>query len=324
MRAPVQLVAAAAAMFAAGTAVAQERLLVQHPDLLAVADREVACGQPLPVTLRAAEPAFFDDGERLQRTVDGIRAMLGFECARLPRLDITGEAGRDQRVVFRGTAGDDTTWLVERRGSAAAPPATTGTGTTGGPLSAGAEASGDGPEREIAGVRLGMTVEEALSAAAGSFGERPTYREDSRVMQVMNGGCDFRFDSARAPEPGWRCLEGAFSDGAAPRLHTVGLAQAVDQDQRKAIEASLVERFGPPEQSIRRDDGHGNGGRPFLYLAWGDVLSGDRGSRLGFIDAPLRKLEAYAEVQGGLTVVNIWHQDPAVALAAAPDYRLKF
>lgn len=323
MRAPVQLVAAAAAMFAAGTAVAQERLLVQHLDLLAVADREVACGQPLPVTLRAAEPAFFDDGERLQRTIDGLRAMLGFECARLPRLDITGEAGRDQRVVFRGTAGDGTAWLVERQGSAAVSESA-GTGTKGGPLSAVSQGPGDGSEREIAGVRLGMTVEEALNAAAGSFGERPTYREDSRVMQVMSGGCDFRFDAGRAPEPGWRCLEGAFSDGAAPRLHTVGLAQAVDLDQRKAIEASLVERFGPPEQSVRRDDADANGGHPFLYLAWGDVLSGDRGSRLGFIDAPLRKLEAYAEFRGGLTVVNIWHQDPAVALAAAPDYRPKF
>ncbi len=318
------MAAAALAVAGAGSANAQERLLVQHSDLLVVADREVACGQPVPITLRAAEVGLFESGERLQWTVDGVRAMLGFECARLPGLDITGEAGRDQRVVFRGVAGDGTAWLVQRR--SAAPEAAAG--ASGGPLSA-ATGAAAAEGREIAGVRLGMSVEDAMDAAAGGFANRPTYREDARLMQAMTGGCDFRLDAAPTPEPGWRCLEGAFTKGATPRLHTIGLAQAVDQDQRAAIEASLIERFGPPQRSIRdddgrSDDGRGNGGHPFLYLAWDGVLSRDRGSRLAFLDEPLRKLEAYAEVRNGLTVVNIWNQDPAVAVAAAPDYRLKF
>ena len=319
------IAAAVIGIAVAGTAAAQERLLVQHPDMLVVADREVACGQPVPITVRAAEPALFETGDRLQRTVDGVRAMLGFECARLPRLEITGEAGRDQQVVYLGVAGDETAWLVERRDPAATGSTGTTSGSAGGPLAGGGGSTDPavvGPE--IAGVRLGMSVEQALDAAAGSFGNRPTYREEDRVMQAMSGGCDFRFDADRAPEPGWRCLEGVFTEGASPRLHTVGLAQAVDQDQRDAIEARLIERYGPPDRSIRRDEAGGDDGYPFLYLAWGDVLSRDRGSRLGFLDAPLRKLEAYAEVRNNLTVVNIWNQDPAVAVAATPDYRLKF
>jgi|GEM_PF-810067 len=309
----------------AGTAIAQERLLVQQPDMLVVADREVACGQPFAITVRAAEPALFENGERLQRTVDGVRAMLGFECARLPRLDITGEAGREQEVVYRGVAGDGTAWLVEGQGPAPSGSTGASTGSAGGPLATTTGASlpsVDGPE--VAGVRLGMTVEQAMDAAEGSFGNRPDYRDEARMMQAMTGGCDFRFGADRAPVPGWRCLEGVFTKGDTPRLHTVGLAQAIDQDQRDAIEARLIERYGPPDRSIRRDEAGGSGGFPFLYLAWGDVLSRERGSRLGFLDAPLRKLEAYAEVRDNLTVVNIWNQDPAIAVAATPEHRLKF
>lgn len=319
------IMAAVLGTVVAGTAIAQERLLVQHPDMLVVADREVACGQPLPITVRAAESDMFENGDRLQRTVDGVRAMLGFECARLPRLDITGEAGREQEIVYRGVAGDETAWLVERQGPAPSGAAEATVGSAGGPLASATDAtvsSVDGPE--VAGVRLGMTVEQAMDAATVSFGDRPDYREAARMMQAMTGGCDFRFDAGRAPVPGWRCLEGVFSEGDTPRLHTVGLAQAVDQDQRDTIEARLIERYGPPDRSIRQDDAVGGSGHPFLYLAWGDVLNPERGSRLGFLDAPLRKLEAYAEVRNNLTVVSIWNQDPAIAVAATPDYRLKF
>lgn len=325
MRIPVHAtIAAAAVLLVAGTAAAQERLLVQHPDMLVVADREAACGQPVPITIRAADPGFFKSGDRLQRTVDGVRAMLGFECARLPRLEITGEAGREQTVVYRGAAGDATAWLVEGNASASAAATGGATGSAGGPLAAATGQSAVIGRHEIAGVRLGMTVEQAMNGATESFGERPVYHEDGRVMQAVTGGCDFRFDGTHAPKPGWRCLEGAFTEGDAARLHTIGLAQAVDLDQRAAIEKRLIERYGQPDTRIRRDDGDGNGGHPFLYLAWGDVLSRDRGTRLGFLDAPLRKLEAYAEVRDSLTVVNIWNQDPAVTMAAAPDYRLKF
>lgn len=106
LRLTLALVGSVAALAAAG-AQADERLLVQGADLLVVADRETACGEPVPITVRAADDSrFADGGARLQPTVDGVRAMLGFECARIPRLDITGEAGPEQKVVFRGMAGD--------------------------------------------------------------------------------------------------------------------------------------------------------------------------------------------------------------------------
>jgi hypothetical protein len=308
-----------------GAAQAEERLLVQEQQYLVVTDQAAKCGDPVAITIRAAdEQIFAPASERLQRIVDGVRAMLSFECARIPRLDVVGEVGPESRPVYRGVAGDTTGWLIETREStvAAAPG-----GTAGAPVSRQVlpppPPPPAAPQREIAGVRLGMTIDEALQAASESFESEPVFDSRRRMMQAAQGGCDFRFGAGHGPEPGWRCLEAAFTSGQPGLLKALGLTQVLDQDQRDAIEDLLVERFGQPSERFREEGAARNGGYPYLFLAWEDALSTDRAGRLDFVPAPLHKLEAYAIARDGVTVVTIWHQDPAIEAAAAPKHRLK-
>lgn len=335
MRAPGFVIAAAGALALSsalaalpGGAMAAERLLVQDSDLLVVVDRETACGDPVPITIRSASADLFGQGSaRLQHVVDGVRAILAFECARTPRLDITGERGpRGAGAVFQGQAGDDTGWLVEaamRAPDGAGDPggAASGAMPAGGPLSlggAGGAAAPSGVEgmHRIAGVSLGMTLEAARQGAAAEFGTAPSYQEGQRMLRAVQGGCDFRFAGGQAPQPGWRCLEAAFTGGSPPVLHALGVSQAVDRDQRDAVVETLVERFGEPEQVLRGT----RSGHPYVFLAWDAVVAEERGDRLPELDAPLRGLEAYVLARDGVTVLTIWNQD---AGASGPQHRVR-
>jgi len=307
-----------------GAAMATERLLVQDTDLLVVVDRETACGDPVPITIRSGSQGMFRaDSSRLQQTVDGVRAILAFECARTPRLDITGQLGTGggSDAVFRGMAGDQSGWLVE---TAMRAPDATGAAVpalTGGPLSQGGAAStgvpsGPAGSRNISGVSLGMALDDARRGAAAEFGGTPQYHEDQRILRAMQGSCDFRFAGGQVPQPGSRCLEAAFTSGPQPVLHALGVSQVVDRDQREAVIDSLVQRFGTPEQVLRGS----TSGHPYVFLAWDEVISQDREGRLPDLQAPLRGLEAYALVRDGVTVLTIWNQDPE---AAGPQHRVR-
>ena len=104
----------AASALAATPAHAEERLLILGADTLVVVDREVPCGQPVPLTVRASDAGLFSENNtRLQEIVDGSRAILSFECARMPALEITGELNAERGTLFQGHAGDDTGWLVQ-------------------------------------------------------------------------------------------------------------------------------------------------------------------------------------------------------------------
>lgn len=327
MRAASWLLAAAAIAASAGPVLAAERLLVQEADLLVVVDRETACGDPVPITIRTSDPAIFraDSGNRLQQTVDGVRAILGFECARTPRLEITGQSGTRAGgdTVFTGAAGDKTDWLVQaakRPEQAALAAPSTGSG----PLSVGTDgradaALGSGSVQAIGGVATGMSLEQATARADADFATTPRYLDDRRLLVAAEGGCDFRFDDGDAPQPGWRCLEAAFSEGSPPRAYAIGLSQAVDKDQRESIVESLGERFGPAEQVIHGREGE----HPFVFLSWGEVIAADRQGRLGHINAPLRRMEAYAIARDGMTVLTIWQQDPSLVRPDEPEHRVK-
>ncbi len=335
MRGPIMMTALAAAGAAVVLAApwsdarAAERLLVQEPALLVVVDRETACGDPVPVTIRSNDSGLFAESAttRLQHTVDGVRAILGFECARTPRLEITGEAGSQGNVVYRGNAGDSTDWLVS---ASERPKSSAGAAPAGGsgPLSLGSAGTSNaafvpGSRQQVGGVSVGMSLDQARKNAAVEFGGEPQYRQAQRVLVAAEGGCDFRFDDGDAPSPGWRCLEAAFTDSAPPLLYALGLSQAVDQDQRDSIVDSLTERFGAPEQSLRGREPTADGGNPYVFLSWGSVLAADRGGRLTFINAPRRALEAYAVARDGMTVLTIWQQDPSVMEAAKPEHKVK-
>lgn len=301
---------AVAALAATGNAAAEERLLVQQSDLIVVVDREVPCGEPVPITVRARDRGVFDtDGGRMQSVADGVRAILGFECARIPELRITGET--DDTVRFRGVAGDATHWLVETRESL--PETAPGTGAS----APAAPALGD---YRIAGLTTGMPLDQAMTITSAEFGAPPRFHEDERIMRAVEGGCDFDFDDGTAPRAGWRCLEAAAATEPTQPLYAIGLVQAVDRDQRESVTETLTARYGPAARVVRgRVDG-----RPYTFLAWGDPLDRTRPIPIAGVDLPLHPLEAHMEVRDGLTIVSLRATDPAFAADGRPVHRVRF
>lgn len=285
MRMTTMTMAAALATLAAGVAAAQERLIAQGAGVVAVTSDDGRCGDPVAVTLRAPDAAFFADREAVQRTVDGVRAILGFECARTPMLDLRGERRSGEEPIFVGVAGDATGWLVQESG--VAPEAL------------------DSPAGRfrVAGVDVGMTPAQAVAALEADFGAAPAFDAAAGRIEAQEGPAG-AVDEPRPPV-GARRLEGVFTGGAAPRLSAATLRQTVDGDQRAGIATALEERYGPP--ASRREEGGAT------MMGWGQPLASD-GAR--------RELEAVIEATGAATVLTLARADPQAT--AAPQLRVRF
>jgi hypothetical protein len=275
---------ALAAALAAGAACAAERLIAQTPELVAVTEGAERCGDPVAVTIRAASPGFFEDRERLQRTVDEVRAILTFECARIPSLDLRGEVAGSQETVFAGLAGDGTGWLVE-------PTSTTGAIAT---------PAGRFP---VAQVDVGMTPAEAVEALSAEFGARPDFDAAKGRIEASEGPAGPIDDPF--PPLGARRLVGVFSEGDAPRLAAATLRQTVDGDQRAAIVEALTSRYGAPADRVEEAGA--------TLLTWGRTLAADTARR---------ELEVRVETRDGLTALSLFREDPDAP--AGPRLRARF
>lgn len=311
-----------------GTASAAERLVVQEPDLLVVVDREVGCGEITELTMRSSDRDLFrQDSPRMQRVVDGTRAILGFECAKIPAFNITGEDNNTGEVVFRGTAGDPTQWLVKSSQALAAAPsgtgATVGSGASGastGTISLGGDAVG--------GVRTGMTVAEATNAAGGDFTGKPVYRRDLQALVAGDEDCVGRLQSNARLSAGQRCLIAQTVETDPPRVYQTILHQAVDQDQRAQIVAQLEERFGRPAKRERGElpgSNWSNGGNKYTLLSWRAPLERpiEASARPSGIDPVTYELEALVVSYGETTEVTLWSTDTAL-LSRNPQIKAKF
>lgn len=318
--APVALNAAAAA----------ERLVVQDADLLVVVDREVSCGEITPITLRSSDPDLFRQGSpRMQRVVDGTRAILGFECARTPAFNITGEDSRSGEVVFEGTAGDPTGWLVQSSHAlTGAPASSTSTGATppgsspgsaATPVSLGSDA--------IGGVRTGMTVAEASSAAAGDFTGKPLYDRKAQMLVAGDGDCAARLQGRDRLSAGQRCLVAQTVDTDRPRIYQTILHQAVDQDQREQIVAQLEQRFGRPTKRERGElqGSSWNNGHKYVLLSWRAPLERpiEATGRPTNLDPLNSELEALVVTYDQTTEATLWATDIAL-LSQNPQIKAKF
>ncbi|SDF50547.1 hypothetical protein [Thalassobaculum litoreum] len=311
------------------TATAAERLVVQEPDLLVVVDREVGCGEITELTMRSSDRDLFrKDSPRMQRVVDGTRAILGFECARTPAFNITGEDNRTGEVVFRGTAGDPTQWLVRSSEALAAAPSgtgsTVGSGSTAAPTSNSVSLGSDA----VGGVRTGMTVAEASNAAGGDFPGKPVYRRDLQALVAGDEDCVGRLQSNTRLIAGQRCLVGQTVESDPPRVYQTILHQAVDQDQRAQIVAQLEERFGRPAKRERGElpgSSSNNAGNKYTLLSWRAPLERpiEASARPNGIDPVSHELEALVVSYGQTTEVTLWSTDTAL-LASNPQIKAKF
>lgn len=309
-------------------AAAAERLVVQDADLLVVVDREVGCGDITPLTVRSSDPDVFRKGSpRMQRVVDGTRAILGFECARIPAFNITGEDTRSGEVVFEGTAGDPTQWLVQSSKTLAGAPSGVASDTGGGnggttptPVSLGADA--------IGGVRTGMTASEATDAAAGDFPGEPRYLRSSDLIVAGDEDCANRLQSDTRLAVGQRCLLAQTTAGDTPRVSQTILHQAVDQDQRAQIVAQLEQRFGRPAKRERGEmaaSSWNNVGNKYTLLSWRAPLERpiEAAGRPKGIDPVSHALEALVVSYGSTTEVTLWATDGSLT-RTAPQVKAKF
>ena len=318
------------------SASAAERLVVQEPDLLVVVDREVGCGQITELTMRSSDPDLFrKDSARMQRVVDGTRAILGFECAKIPAFNITGEDNRTGEVVFRGTAGDPTQWMVQSSQALAAAPSgsgsTVGSGSSGG-SSVGGSASGGGAISlggdAVGGVRTGMTVAEATNATGADFAGKPVYRRDLQALVAGDDDCVGRLQSRTRLMAGQRCLVAQTVETDPPRVYQTILHQAVDQDQREQIVAQLEERFGRPAKRERGElpgSSWNNAGNKYTLLSWRAPLERpvEASARPTGIDPVTYELEAVVVSYGNTTEVTLWSTDTAL-MARNPQIKAKF
>lgn len=312
----------------AAPSMAEERLLVQDTDLLVVVDRDVACGQPTPITVRSSDQGVFTRGsDRMQRIVDGTRAILGFECARIPALNITGQMSGRADTVFTGTAGDQTQWLVVSEqtlaAAAAPPPPPTSPAVPSVPASTAVAIGADA----VGGVRTGMTVDQVVTGASGQFSAAPRHLRDANLVVAGDEDCTTRLAKNERLSAGQRCMVTQLSEGEQPRAFQVILHQAVDQDQRDAIVKQLTDRFGPPAR-VERGEIEGSSWiarHKYVLMGWRSELTQplEVAARPKSVPALTHGLEALVVSYGPTTEVTIWSTDMAVR-DSGPQVKAKF
>ncbi len=313
-RLPILTMLAGALATASVAAHAEERLLILDSDVLVVVDWEVPCGQRVPLTVRTSDRGLFSqDNPRLQNIIDGSRAILAFECARMPALEVTGELNATKETIFQGHAGDETGWLIHSSQWQAATPVRE-------PETAGL------PEWRVAGLTMGMTHDEVRSMLASEFkGAEPTDNGSNRLV-AGDRECLNALASTTQTRPGQRCLIADFDRAEQHRLVHVILHQAVDGDQRQDIRESLLERYGQPvAESSGKVQASGSPFREFVRLSWGDALrkSTRPAGWPAEFDNNRYALAAYIASNRNKTILTVWMADPSMT-ADAPEYRAKF
>jgi hypothetical protein len=305
------LVISVAGLGVQGTALAA-RVLVEQPGISVTTQDRLRCGEPLEVRVDAHRPAIFErEATELQRIVDAVRSQLGFECRTIPAIIVSGTLTGMNEEMYHAVAEPRNDWRLVAQSSL----------RTGSRMVAGTDRA-DAINAQlvptatflIAGLSVGMSVEEAMIAVKSNLGVDARYNPRRQELQVRERGCPPDYDwSIRAtdPMPGWRCLDASFAAGGAdPWLTEAMLAQVVDRDQRNAIIESLVARYGLP--SLQYNDTPAR-----TRLAWG--------TRIDSRGTPDQDLQANwpltADVEGSnertILVLRLF-------AAAAPSYQFRF
>ena len=312
-----QVVAAVALVSATG-AVHADRMLLVEGDTRALLSGTHICGQPVTVVVESGRPELFQsDTMQLERILDGVRAMLAFECPGLREIEVQGRLTGMATTLYRGLATQASGWRLDALESIRAQEDTA------------APAVADAPVPEsggfaVAGLDTGMTVDEAMAAVSQAFGGDPAYDPARGLMAFEAGGCPPGYDPAGedvSPVAGWKCLRGWFSHDSLPRLARFELVQVTEHASADEVAGLLEDRFGPPGArwlETRDNGGLWGGEREVVYLAWGGVVStsGQQGER----PRPAYELEAAVERIEGLAVTTLTRSagDAAQGGAAPP------
>lgn len=332
--------------------VAAGRLLLEARGLAAGLDQPLRCGEPASVTVEAGQPEVFDaQSPELQRLMDGVRAMLAFECPDLREIQVRGVLKGLRDPVYRGIAARDADWLLQaqqavrpsapvgmRNKAAAGGAAETearGTpeaeaGAESGAQRAMPEAPRAASDLTVAGLSLDMTVDQAREAVSATFGVTPEYDAQQGVMTMAAPLCPQGNQwgpERHPPQAGWKCLRAWFTDERVARLYLLELVQVVASQGVQPVERALIERYGKPAQRApgvapagagERGSGGTDGGPrgEALHLAWGDEVPAGAPLPEG-APRPAHALEAAVEPAGDVTVTTVTLCGPHVAARGA-------
>lgn len=311
-----------------------DRLLIDGPELTVTLARKFECGEPVDITVESKQPLMFKrQSQELQRVLDSVRAMLSFECPRIPEIHIHGRLKGLPDPLYRGVASGRTDWSVQTHRAIR-------TQEVAKHDSFGATAEeqtraphGDQPpDRRLTVVNLstGMPVEDARTAIAETFGVEPEYDVGQGVLTMHADGCPPDYDWEQVsppPKSGWKCLRAWFTDQRVAKLYRLELVQVVNSDESEAVAEALMDRFGQPVQ--RRTEKRGRRGswdreQEVRYLIWGEIVEpGDKNQR------PTHGLQAVIETMGDVVVTTLTLYEPSLqsgwveqAAERKPDLKL--
>jgi len=296
-----------------------DRLLLQGPGAKVRLEREVACGESVRLLVDANVPEVFGpDRGRLQGLIDGARAILAFECARLPEVEVQGWLAGISEPVYSGRAGPEDRWLVhtERSLRSAAPERPVRAAAPSAPQASAAEFS-------VVGIRIGMTVEQASAAVAERFSVRPWFDPKTGVLSMWADGCPEGYDWKRPrpdPEPAWKCLRAWFSEYSGDwSLEGLELVQVVASGQRSSVRRTLDERFGTAAAQWSET---GSGlATPIDYRVWG-APARDFSARVRSPGAYPLSAALVDRGDAVVVVIRLGNPEARVSPARTPDFKL--
>ncbi|MDH3378607.1 MAG: hypothetical protein OEQ39_16905, partial [Gammaproteobacteria bacterium] len=287
----------------AGPALA-ERIIVEGLDYQVTLEQEPLCGEPARIRIAAQQPDLFNgDSAELQRIVDAVHAVLGFECRNLTELRIRGSLAGLNDVLFEGTAGYESDWIVLPKHSLVGNASL----DEGIPAIPTADFEQDREtDFAVLGLQIGMTADEALEQVNKEFSKPARYDRRRRLLTAGEGACRSGRDWAQRrlrPEPGSRCLTAWFTDAEVPQVSEIWMAQVAAEGQSANAGEALANRYGEPAvlEKVRSESTT----NPAARLAWGAPLDAERDTN------GERELEAQVEAAGEATIVTLRLSAPA-------------
>jgi len=209
------------------------RQLFKHPHHPVTWTTE-RCDRESEITISTHRPWDLEaDSRILEGLVRSAGLAIAFECPALEQLNYRVRDLETDESLYFGSATRRSGWQPSQRAGATSSQDVTPSASV----------------FRVAGVELGMTLDEARSIMREQFGDEPGYRSRARMLVSRNGWCRFGSDSDRhVTSDDNRCMRVWMSNHMRPQVERVKLVHDLPQRLGVDIDEALRQRFGRPVQ----------------------------------------------------------------------------
>jgi len=234
------------------------RQLFKHPHHPVTWTTE-RCDQESEITISTQRPWDLEGDSRiLKGLVRSAGLAIAFECPALERLNYRVRDLETDESLYSGSATRDSGWQPSSWSSTTSPQ----------------DPNQSSSVFRVAGVELGMTIDEARSIMREQFGDEPSYRSRARMLVSRNGRCRFDADNDRhLMSDDNRCMRVWMSNHTRPQVERVKLVHDLPQRLGVDIDEALRQRFGRPVE-VKPVYARGYEGR---RMVWGRQLATQQG-----------------------------------------------